>query len=681
MNRLTNRYSTGNPNFAMINENSAYTPTGQRLSMTDGSGTTTYSYDNRDRLIQKIVIWNSSSAPTASLNYRYDANGNLTNLWSGYANGVNLAYGYDALNRLTNVLSHSQLAAGYAYDALGNLQALRYGNGVTNLYQYDSLNRLTNLVWELNNNPVASFAYQLKTGGTRTNLSEVVNGTSRTSQWQYDGFYRLTNEVVSGIGNVGYRYDMVGNRTNRQSTISQLPTANSSYDTNDWLTTDTYDNNGNTTASGGNTYQYDALNRLVATNGYAFQFAYDGDGIRVKKQVNYGLTTYYLVDDRNPSGYAQVLEEYQSLNSQPSTLNRVYNWGLALINQQQIDTNTLLPSTLSYYGYDGHGSVRFLTSTNGTITDTYTYDAYGTLISQTFTGSQPTPNNYLYVGQQFDPDLGFYYLRARYLNPNTGRFWTMDTYAGNHEDPLSLHKYLYCQNNPVNGVDPSGNDGELEELELTGDMTAGWDMMGNLSTSKIAFNGATCGPDITIPLKATLSDVTDKFLAQSKWQFWWIGQIGMFDPIEIDSGWDITALYSIGRGKMDNTLGGRRGAGQGYRTVQYSHQSGPLKVYWAGAVNYALWGHMFSLYHGVFPNDQRYSLSTALFLAKSYKIVASLSFGYSQSEIDSAMAFIKMGYDNTDPSSVALPIPSDPNNIAKPILPVLEWQFLSLRGG
>ena len=48
--------------------------------------------------------------------------------------------------------------------------------------------------------------------------------------------------------------------------------------------------------------------------------------------------------------------------------------------------------------------------------------------------------------------------RARLYNVNTGRFQTMDTYQGNNEDPLSLHKYLYCKADPVNFVDPSGHD-------------------------------------------------------------------------------------------------------------------------------------------------------------------------------------------------------------------------------
>jgi hypothetical protein len=45
-----------------------------------------------------------------------------------------------------------------------------------------------------------------------------------------------------------------------------------------------------------------------------------------------------------------------------------------------------------------------------------------------------------------------------YLNPNTGRFWSMDSYAGSQEDPLSLHKYLYAADDPVDYDDPSGND-------------------------------------------------------------------------------------------------------------------------------------------------------------------------------------------------------------------------------
>jgi RHS repeat-associated protein len=459
LNRLTNRSSTGSYNIYDIY---TYTSTGQRQSMVDNSGgqTTYYYYDSRDRLIQKVVTWNNGNGPNASLYYAYDANGNVTNLQSSSVYGVGLAYGYDALNRLTNVLSHGQSAASYGYDLAGNLQTMRYGNGVTNLYQYDTLNRLTNLVWNSNGITIASFAYQLKAAGTRTNLSETVNGTSRTCQWQYDNLYRLTNENISAIGTVGYVYDAVGNRTSRAVSGSLgLTNQTFSYDTNDFWTAASHDGDYNIGGFAGNTYSYDSLNRLISAtvNGNTINLVTDGDGNRMEKTVG-NVTTYYLVDDRNPSGYAQVVEEYQSLNYQSATLNRAYNYGQGLISQQQFNTNTFLPSTLSYYGYDGHGSVRFLMSTNGSITDTYTYDAFGTLIAETPAPGSQTPNNYLYSGQQYDPDIGLYYNRARYLSTDTGRFWSRDSVDGNNEDPLSLHKYLYCQGNPVNGVDPSGHE-------------------------------------------------------------------------------------------------------------------------------------------------------------------------------------------------------------------------------
>ena len=150
----------------------------------------------------------------------------------------------------------------------------------------------------------------------------------------------------------------------------------------------------------------------------------------------------------------QVLDEVQG----PSIV-RSYVYGLEMLEQDRIDTTRLRQST-SYNVYDGHGSVRALTDTTGAITDTYDYDAFGNVVHST--GS--TPNNYLYSGEQFDPDLHLYYNRARYLNVSTGRFWTMDTDEGDKADPSSLHKYLYTSGSPVDLVDPSGNQGYAETV-------------------------------------------------------------------------------------------------------------------------------------------------------------------------------------------------------------------------
>ncbi|MEI7535350.1 MAG: RHS repeat-associated core domain-containing protein, partial [Verrucomicrobiae bacterium] len=69
-----------------------------------------------------------------------------------------------------------------------------------------------------------------------------------------------------------------------------------------------------------------------------------------------------------------------------------------------------------------------------------------------------TTSYYRYSGEQYDPNLGFVFLRARYLNPNSGRFLSRDSFAGNVFDPPSLHRYTYGGNDPINHSDPTGKD-------------------------------------------------------------------------------------------------------------------------------------------------------------------------------------------------------------------------------
>jgi hypothetical protein len=83
---------------------------------------------------------------------------------------------------------------------------------------------------------------------------------------------------------------------------------------------------------------------------------YDGDGNRVSETVG-GVTTNYLVDTVNPTGYAQIVDELQG-----STVTRRFSYGLERISETQ-------SSTTNFYGYDGHGSVRQLTNSAGAVTD------------------------------------------------------------------------------------------------------------------------------------------------------------------------------------------------------------------------------------------------------------------------------------------------------------------------
>ena len=173
----------------------------------------------------------------------------------------------------------------------------------------------------------------------------------------------------------------------------------------------------------------------------------DGDGNRVSKTIA-GATTKYLVDTENPTGYAQVIAE---LTGQLGSVSTVYVYGLEQISQNRRFASS---NPISYYVHDGHGSVRALTDPTGAVTDAYDYDAFGNLLHQT--GS--TPNNYLFAGEQSDPDLHLYYNRARYLNVSTGRFWSQDPKDGSRWRPTSFHLYLYASQDPVDRNDPSGKD-------------------------------------------------------------------------------------------------------------------------------------------------------------------------------------------------------------------------------
>lgn len=324
-------------------------------------------------------------------------------------------------------------------------------------------------------NTVASYAYTLRASGHRSAVAEY---SGRTTAYAYDALYRLTRETITAdpqlpMGLADYSYDKVGNRLSRTATALGLTQQALSYNANDWLENDTYDSNGNTLASGASgTDSYDFKNRLLRRtlpNGNTIDLHYNAEGHRVRKSLKdaFGYTeqdTHYHTDTRNLTGYAQVLEELTSDGTSLPSVTKRYLYGLDLLAMDawQSDTPSGGDWHLSYYLYDGHGNVRHLTNQQGQVTDTYTYDAFGILLSRTGT----TDNHYRYCGEQWDEDLGMYYLRARYMNTNTGRFWTMDSYEGRNSDPITLHKYLYANANPVMYVDPSGYDSSIAQLNM-----------------------------------------------------------------------------------------------------------------------------------------------------------------------------------------------------------------------
>jgi RHS repeat-associated protein len=441
-----------------------YSPTGKRQTMVDATGTTTYTYDNRDRLTSKAT-------PEGTLSYTYDAHGNLLTIGSSNTNGASMTYTYDVLNRLASAEDNRMAALGgpstpttYNYDPAGNLAGYAYPNTVQTGNVFDTLNRLTQTCQATGSpacsasSKLGSFTYTLGAAGNRTAVAEL-NG--RNVSYGYDNDYRLLSETIASDpgGNNGaetYTYDAVGNRLTLNSTIPSLSGSMSySYDANDRLTTDTYDNDGNTTASGGISNSYDFENHMLTHGGVSM--AYDGDGNRVSETVG-STTTKFLVDNLNPTGYSQVMDEMVN-----GSVTRTYAYGLTRISEDQLVNGSWTPS---FYGYDGHGNVRFLANSADTVTDAYALDAFGAQIASTGT----TPNSYLYSGERFDQSIGLYHLRSRYYNPLTGRFMTMDPWqesccGAGFCSKWGGNSFAYADADPVDLTDPTGQD-EVETASL-----------------------------------------------------------------------------------------------------------------------------------------------------------------------------------------------------------------------
>ena len=215
-----------------------------------------------------------------------------------------------------------------------------------------------------------------------------------------------------------------------------------------------------------------AANRLRAKRRSLFLHTrYDAYGIRISAVVEVDTNadgsydtrteTEFLNDPHNQTGYSQVLVE-TTIDPATSQIQKrvVYTLGHERISQTATTYSGGSPQsteTLSF-GQDGHGSTRVLLDAAGAIATVagarqlFHYDAYGNPL-----GFDPAAaaTDFLYSGEQTD-STGLQYLRARYYNPATGRFNRLDPFAGDTQDPQSLHKYLYAHGDPVNGVDPTG---------------------------------------------------------------------------------------------------------------------------------------------------------------------------------------------------------------------------------
>lgn len=457
-----------------------YTLTGQKKSMQGGQLNTTYKYDELGRLVEQ------KSNNSVVKQYTYDVAGNKKSMVTK-VNGITnleLNYDYDKLNRLENVKEGLQSTAIYTYDDNGNRETLTYNNGNSTTYEYNLFNRPTKITNMNGVSVLSDFEYDYSLDGNQTKERELVSG--KTVEYVYDGLGRLETEKEklndTTISTISYTYD---DYNNRQTMTNDSGVTTYEYDKNNRLVKENkeedkiinthyfYDKNGNQISMNKEEiipYQegqeekyalhivgkdpeldivtfneYDGFNRLikVISGDTTSHYTYNADGLRISKTVN-DITKYHIWD-----GNQIVLE----LNDEYVVTNK-YIRGINLIRAEETEG-----SNPKYYLFNGHGDVVQLTGTDGNISKTYEYDAFGNEKNP----DENDNNVFRYCGEYFDKETGTIYLRARYYNPVIGRFISEDTYLGNNSDPLSLNLYTYCANNPILYIDPSGHSQILTE--------------------------------------------------------------------------------------------------------------------------------------------------------------------------------------------------------------------------
>jgi len=438
MNRSTSfRYDAANQLIGIMysdgttpNVSFTYDADGQRQSMTDGTGQSSYTYDSLRRLTKSV------NGAGQAVGYGYDLKGQLTSIT--FPAGTNTANRtYDDVGRMASVSDWLTHTTSFGYDVNSNLITQAYPNGTTASFSYDAADQLIGITDSAGATQFLSFTY------TRDNIGLLTAENANT--YGYDPLNRVTSSVA-GATTTSFGYDAGDHLT--QVGVTGSPTTTLAYDAADQLTTltkmsgadviqkltFTYDAGGSRTqqtdlAGVATNYGYDQAVRLT-TYGTAAQYAYNGDGLRVKKTVS-AVAEPFTWD---------VAEGLPLLIGDDATSYVTGPGGLPL---EQIAPD----GSVIYYHQDQLGSTRALTDATGTVVATYDYDPYGNLASPP---AGPV-NPFRYAGQYTDSESALQYLRVRYYDPSTEQFISRDPLSSVTREP-----YAYVRDNPLNGTDPTG---------------------------------------------------------------------------------------------------------------------------------------------------------------------------------------------------------------------------------
>jgi RHS repeat-associated protein len=434
----------------------------QTRSTYDGDGNTTavslpnglnegFTYYNNDLLDQETL--NNAQGSAQSYTYTYSPGNSLSSVAD--SNGGSSSFTYDLAGRVTGSTDANGCSLGYTWDRAGNLTGLTEPNGTVQ-YNYGKTNQLLSIVLP----DSSTIYYDYDENGNVFQIRYPNNNDRKIGYYPNGWVDTIQDSGFTGDKTITYSYYNNGDIEEIDSSDNgNINTTGSQYSNNpaNEISGDTYDANGNMTASGACVYTYDAEDRLLSVqqgSSAIATYAYNYDGARRSKTVGSVTTSY----DWDASG--NLVKESDTAGN---TTYYYYTPGGSLIAMNKNGTTYI-------YHKDNRGDIVSVTDENNNLVDQYQYDPRGNLTSQSGTLSQP----FMYAGYYYDSETGFYYLKSRYYSPELGRFITKDDYGNiDYGNPQTLDLYSYANDNPVNNTDPSGN------------IVTAWDEA-NLSSSEIA---------------------------------------------------------------------------------------------------------------------------------------------------------------------------------------------------
>ncbi|MEL3962350.1 RHS repeat-associated core domain-containing protein [Lysinibacillus endophyticus] len=356
----------------------------------------------------------------------------------------------DSAQHMTGLSINDVKLADLKYTTKGLLERIDFKNNVASIEkQYENETRLQDeVVTTKDSQETFTYSYD-----ENHNITSIVRNEDNVT-YVYDALNQLEAEIYSNGTTIHYTYDAAGNRT------SKTTTKNGSTTTVDYVYNDAnqlkkvneqayeVDANGNLVNDGKFRYDWNAFDQLIKVTTIegetVAEYRYDDQGRRVYSKVHfkdYNEETNYRY--RGTSN--QVLFEEDANGS----MTKAYTY-----DDNGYPLTMTYEGKIYYYLTNYRGDVLALVNELGEEVATYTYDAWGNILSES--GSMATINPYRYAGYRYDEETNLYYLMARYYNPDTGGFLSLDPVRGDTMNPISMNGYNYANNNPVMNVDPDG---------------------------------------------------------------------------------------------------------------------------------------------------------------------------------------------------------------------------------